>query len=75
LFTVTFRADASSLFKKDNRWGYFPAVGFAWKMSEENFLKDVSQVKELKLRLGWGKTGQQDITGIAGFILRDLFFK
>ncbi|PWW27536.1 SusC/RagA family TonB-linked outer membrane protein [Chryseobacterium sp. AG844] len=67
LFTVTFRADASSLFKKDSRWGYFPAVGFAWKVNEENFLKDVSSVRELKLRLGWGKTGQQDITGIVGF--------
>ncbi len=67
LFTFTFRADASSLFAKDKRWGYFPAVGFAWKMNEESFLREASIVKELKLRLGWGKTGQQDITGLVGF--------
>ncbi len=67
LFTLTFRADASSLFKKDQRWGYFPAVGFAWKVNEESFLRDADAVRELKLRLGWGKTGQQDITGLAGF--------
>lgn len=67
LFTFTFRADASSLFKENQRWGYFPAVAFAWKLNEENFLKDVSAVRELKLRFGWGKTGQQDITGLVGF--------
>lgn len=67
LFTVTFRADASSLFKKENRWGYFPAVAFAWKINEENFLKDSENVRELKLRLGWGQTGQQDITGLVGY--------
>lgn len=66
LFTVTFRADASSLFKKEIRWGYFPSVAFAWKINEENFLKD-SSIRDLKLRLGWGKTGQQDITQLSGF--------
>lgn len=67
LFTATLRADASSLFRKDIRWGYFPSVAFAWKITEENFLKDSKSVKELKLRLGWGQTGQQDITQIAGY--------
>ena len=67
LFTFTLRADASSLFKKDQRWGYFPAVAFAWKMTEESFLAETDAVKEMKLRLGWGRTGQQDITGLAGF--------
>jgi len=66
LFTFTLRVDGSSLFKKDNRYGYFPAVGFAWKMNED-LLKDVNAVKELKLRLGWGKTGQANIVNIAGF--------
>jgi len=66
LFTVTFRADASSLFQKDQRWGYFPAVGFAWKVRED-FFKDSNTVRDLKLRLGWGKTGQQNITGVVGF--------
>ncbi|MEL1244883.1 TonB-dependent receptor [Flavobacterium sp. DGU11] len=67
LFTFTLRADGSSLFRKDNRWGYFPAAGFAWRMSDESFLKDNSVVSNLKLRLSVGQTGQQDITGIAGY--------
>ena len=67
LFTLSYRADGSSLFKPDNRWGHFPAVAFAWKASDEDWLKDANLFSELKLRLGWGKTGQQDITGVAGF--------
>ena len=65
LFTVTARYDGSSLFSKDNRWGLFPAVGFAWKMNEENFMANSNAFRELKLRLGWGITGQQDITQLA----------
>jgi TonB-linked SusC/RagA family outer membrane protein len=67
MFTATFRADASSLFQKDQRWGYFPAVGAAWKIKEESFLKNSNFVQNLKLRLGWGKTGQQNITSSAGY--------
>lgn len=67
LFTFTIRADASSLFAKDKRWGYFPAVGFAWKIKEENFLKNSSTFSDLKLRLGYGVTGNNDIRGIAGY--------
>lgn len=67
LFTASFRADASSLFNGfNNQWGYFPSAAFAWKMQEEAFLKNSEVVKELKLRIGWGQTGQQDITQIAG---------
>ncbi|WP_298222117.1 SusC/RagA family TonB-linked outer membrane protein [Flavobacterium sp.] len=65
LFTLTLRADGSSFFSPEKRWGYFPAVGFAWKVNEEKFLKDSKTVKELKLRLGYGITGQQNISGIA----------
>ncbi|OOV25491.1 SusC/RagA family TonB-linked outer membrane protein [Flavobacterium sp. LM5] len=67
LFTATFRADGSSLFQKDQRWGYFPAVGAAWKIKEETFIKDSEFFQNLKLRLGWGKTGQQNITGSVGY--------
>jgi iron complex outermembrane receptor protein len=67
LFTATFRSDASSLFQKNRRWGYFPAVGAAWKLKEESFLKDASLIQDLKLRLGWGKTGQASITGVSGY--------
>lgn len=67
LFTFSLRADGSSLFRKDNRWGYFPAAAVAWKITDENFLKNSQTVNNLKLRLGYGQTGQQNITGAAGF--------
>lgn len=67
LITATMRADASSLFAEDRRWGYFPSAAIAWKIKEESFLKDVSFVSDLKLRLGWGKTGQQNIGGEVGY--------
>ena len=61
LFTFTLRDDGSSRFSSDNRWGLFPAAAFAWKINDESFLKNVSAVSDMKLRLGWGVTGQQDI--------------
>jgi len=61
LLTFTIRDDGSSRFAKNNRWGLFPSAAFAWKIKEESFLKDVKVLSELKLRLGWGVTGQQDI--------------
>lgn len=67
LLTVSFRADGSSLFTEENRWGYFPAAALAWQIDEEKFLENSNFINSLKLRLGWGETGQQDITGVAGF--------
>ena len=61
LLTVTIRDDGSSRFSADNRWGLFPAAAFAWKMKDESFLKSVDAVSDMKFRLGWGVTGQQDI--------------
>ena len=61
MLTATLRADASSRFSKDNRWGYFPSVALGWRISEENFLKNNKVVSNLKLRLSYGQTGQQDI--------------
>ena len=61
LLTATVRQDGSSRFIGDNKWGFFPSAAFAWKIKEESFLKDVKAVTEMKLRLGWGITGQQDI--------------
>ena len=61
LLTATLRADASSRFAKDNRWGLFPSVAFAWRLIGENFLMDQDVLSDLKLRLGYGVTGQQDI--------------
>ncbi|MFN7015044.1 MAG: TonB-dependent receptor domain-containing protein, partial [Bacteroidia bacterium] len=67
LLTVSFRADGSSLFREDKRWGYFPAAALAWKLKEESFLKNVSSVNDAKIRIGYGKTGQQNITDAVGF--------
>ncbi|MBR1705443.1 MAG: SusC/RagA family TonB-linked outer membrane protein [Bacteroidales bacterium] len=61
LLTFTMRADASSRFAPETRWGYFPSAAFAWKVNKENFLKDVRWIDELKLRLSYGTTGQQEI--------------
>lgn len=63
LLTATIRQDGTSRFSDGdgNRWGTFPSVGLAWKMKEESFLKDVGFLSDLKLRIGWGITGQQDI--------------
>jgi iron complex outermembrane receptor protein len=63
MLTATFRADGSSKFSKDNHWGYFPSIALAWKINEEKFMKDISWWNEFKLRLGWGKTGQQEDIG------------
>ncbi len=61
LFTVSYRRDGTSRFTEENRWGNFPAVAVAWKLNEESFLKDIESISTLKIRGGWGVTGQQDI--------------
>ena len=60
LFTATMRADGSSRFSGKNRWGFFPSAAFAWNVANEGFLKDQQVLSALKLRLGWGITGQQE---------------
>ncbi|WP_370479958.1 SusC/RagA family TonB-linked outer membrane protein [Tamlana flava] len=67
LLTASFRADGSSFFTEENRWGYFPSAAVAWKVKEESFLQAVDFVNDFKIRLGWGETGQQDISGQVGF--------
>lgn len=61
MLTATLRSDASSRFAKDNRWGMFPSVALSWKIAQEDFLKDSKVLSDLKLRLSYGQTGQQDI--------------
>jgi iron complex outermembrane receptor protein len=61
LLTFTVRRDGSSRFSPDNRWGTFPSAAFAWKLNEMSFLKNSNTISELKLRVGYGITGQQDI--------------
>jgi TonB-linked SusC/RagA family outer membrane protein len=59
--TATFRADGSSRFAENNKWGYFPSVGVSWNASDESFLKDVKNLNELKLRASLGTVGNQEI--------------
>jgi iron complex outermembrane receptor protein len=61
LLTVNWRADASSRFDKNIRWGYFPSVAFAWNVSNEGFFKKQKVLTDLKFRLSYGETGQQEI--------------
>lgn len=65
LVDFSVRADASSRFGKDNKWGYFPAVGLAWKADQEAFLQKIKPVSNLKLRVSYGTTGNQN--GIGDF--------
>ena len=68
LLTATVRYDGSSRFSKDNRWSTFPSLALAWRVKEESFLKNVDCLSNLKLRLSYGVTGQQDGIGDYGYI-------
>lgn len=61
LFTVSYRADGSSVFGKNNKWGYFPSGSFAWKASNEAFMRSLDFISDLKFRVSWGITGNQAI--------------
>ena len=61
-FNATLRADGSSNFAPENRWGYFPAAAFAWRISEESFMKGIRNMDNLKLRLSYGTAGNDRIS-------------
>uniref|UniRef100_UPI0023528CA2 SusC/RagA family TonB-linked outer membrane protein n=1 Tax=Maribacter polysiphoniae TaxID=429344 RepID=UPI0023528CA2 len=61
MVTANLRADASSRFAENQRWGYFPSVSAGWKISNEKFLEDVDWLSDLKLRASWGQVGNQEI--------------
>ncbi len=61
LLTATWRADGSTKFGKNNKYGYFPSVGLAWRLTQEDFIKNLNIFDNLKLRVGWGQTGNQEI--------------
>ena len=65
LITANFRTDGSSKLSPENRFGYFPSLSAAWRMSSENFMKDIEWLDDMKLRVGWGKTGNQ--SGISDY--------
>ncbi|OAQ38015.1 SusC/RagA family protein [Pedobacter psychrophilus] len=62
LASLSLRADASSRFSEENRWGYFPSGAFAWRISEEKFLEDIPIISDLKLRLSYGSAGNDRIS-------------
>lgn len=61
LFTATVRADGSTVFSKANKWAMAPSFSFAWRISEEKFMKDINWISSLKLRAGWGILGNNRI--------------
>ena len=72
LFTATMRADASSVFAKKNKWGYFPSFSAAWRVSEEAFMKDIKAISNLKFRLGWGVVGNDRISNYLSLDLYEI---
>ena len=54
LLTATVRADGSTVFSKKHKWGYFPSFSAAWRVSEENFMKNLEFISNAKVRFGWG---------------------
>jgi TonB-dependent starch-binding outer membrane protein SusC len=71
LIDVSIRADGSSRFGADNKWGYFPSVGAAWRVKQENFLQDVDVISDLKFRTSFGIIGNQN--GIGNFAAQGLW--
>ena len=65
--SVSFRADGSSKFGPNNRWGYFPSVSVGWRLSEEEWMKDQTWLNQLKIRGSWGVTGNNDIPNYAAY--------
>ncbi|MBS1564960.1 MAG: SusC/RagA family TonB-linked outer membrane protein, partial [Bacteroidetes bacterium] len=61
LFTFTLRADGSSRFGENKKWGYFPSGAVAWRMSDEGFIRRIDAISDLKLRASYGATGNQEI--------------
>ena len=64
-FTATFRADGSSKFADGNRWGYFPSAAVAWKISDENFMKQLTFISNAKVRASYGLTGNNRVDDFA----------
>lgn len=70
LLTVNFRADGSSKLDPEHRWGYFPSASAAWRISSEPFMNEYDWLDDLKLRGGWGKTGNQSGIGDYSYLQR-----
>ncbi|MBN2263305.1 MAG: TonB-dependent receptor [Prolixibacteraceae bacterium] len=68
MLTATIRRDGTSRFSENNRWGQFPSVALAWRLSEESFLKNIDVLSNLKIRASYGITGQQEGIGNYGYL-------
>ncbi len=75
LLTLTLRDDGTSKFSPQDRWGVFPAAAFAWKILDEDFMKGNTTFSDLKLRLGYGTTGQQDLTNNNNYPYQSVFVR
>lgn len=62
LFSASIRADGSSVFGENHKWGYFPAASIGWRISKENFMRNLSWIDDIMIRASWGNTGNQAIT-------------
>src|SRR5690606_39408050 len=65
LLTASYRADGSSVFGANNKWGYFPSASVAWRLSEEDFIQSLDVFSDFKVRASWGVTGNQAISPYA----------
>jgi TonB-linked SusC/RagA family outer membrane protein len=65
LFSASIRRDGSSRFGADTKWGYFPSASIGWRVSQENFMRDIPVINDLKLRASWGKAGNYQIPDYA----------
>lgn len=72
MLTANFRADASSNFGENNRWGYYPSASIGWRLSEEEFMKDISWIDDLRLRASVGSLGNQELPY---YIYKDVYIK
>ncbi|WP_405328897.1 SusC/RagA family TonB-linked outer membrane protein [Leeuwenhoekiella sp. LLG6367-2.1] len=61
LLTASIRADGSTRFGENNKYGYFPSFALGWNIDRENFLQDIEEISQLKLRASWGETGNQEV--------------
>ena len=69
LASFTIRHDGSSRFGRNNRYGTFPSISAGWRISEENFMKDINWLDNLKIRASWGQTGNQEISNNARYTI------
>ena len=68
-FSASFRRDGSSRFGKNHRYATFPSVSLGWRITQENFMKELTWLDDLKLRASWGQTGNQEISNLARYTI------